>query len=89
MKRITGLTEDQAPQVAALVVTNRAVRAANVVRDDKAKFPFIFVVEVETYAGEEGGVGLVLATDFLRRIAVALEQLNQYGITAETRPAGR
>lgn len=54
MKRITGLTEDQATTVAAAVITHRAVRSARVERDRTATVTSTsFYVEVDTFPGEE------------------------------------
>jgi hypothetical protein len=57
MKRITGLTEEQAVMVAAAVVTFRAVRAAKIVKVILSDY----AVEIETYAAEESFVNVTVA----------------------------
>jgi hypothetical protein len=53
MKIIGNLTEEQAVQVAAQVITRRATRGARIERDTTSGSAFRFQVEVETFTAEE------------------------------------
>jgi hypothetical protein len=53
MKRIEHLTEDQALALLAALPQYRVVRGARIARDNRDRYPYHFVVEVETYTAEE------------------------------------